>query len=809
MFSPNVTKVQVCPCGNFGASIRPVVETFGKTFGAKYRPCSDDIAQRFRKKDVAEVIRKFLIHDRQIMFKQLEELQRQKKLQELNDPKQQNVMNKQASGAQYAPLINGTPVRDPSQMFMFGDNNLVQGFQNRLPYLQSQIQVLHSSGLTPQLIEGTPIPTPGHGYSHFPRFLGATRESSGEIVDTISRSSMNDQLNVTYQEQEQGIDQDVSGLDPMEQKFLFDTDDNSLGGFSNMFEDETDNSQASHQALSGPTGEYGFVNNALNNDMEFKKGLLAEHQRQSKASEETAIKSSDSTSMSATVDRSADFSALDSNVQTSRNMVELLNKVDKFREYGHGTLSAGYTDSAPTSEMPKAETADTFTLPAHSSAPQYFGLKLGAQTQRPPMSYFDLSKISQQAIANSARQGNVWVDIPSQQQQNLSGVGIYKAPSGSPSKSDVANSGHVLNSQGCEEQTFSGRSEANMSLKQAHISSHGYSPLNPTAVKNEMVDSETKVPQLTSMSHLTSAYDQYKSMLVSSAKNSSYPPLQDVSQPHRNNSLVQMNIANTSQYGSWPVSGTNSSQLTSPYLQHLNMPNLVSQSKKRKFPAYELLPWHKEATKGSARLHNMSIAELEWAQAAKRVPEKLQEEAEALGDSPSMVHPKKRIILTTQLMQVLFQPPPAGILSDDAAACYNTVTYFAARLALGDACSLVNRSHTPSDISDSSSGKNDISKGSGDQNLSKIVEDLIARAKKLEDELLRLENGGSVLEIRMESQDLEKFSLINRFAKFHSRAQMAAAETGSSGGTKLYPQRYVTASQMPKIVPEGHNCLSL
>nr|GEX15914.1 hypothetical protein [Tanacetum cinerariifolium] len=72
----------------------------------------------------------------------------------------------------------------------------------------------------------------------------------------------------------------------------------------------------SHQALSGP-----------HNDMEFKKGLLAEHQRQSKASEATAIKSSDSTSMSATVDRSADFSALDSNAQTSRHMVELLNKI--------------------------------------------------------------------------------------------------------------------------------------------------------------------------------------------------------------------------------------------------------------------------------------------------------------------------------------------------------------------------------------------------------------------------------------------------------------------------------------------------
>nr|GEX92792.1 aspartic peptidase A1 family [Tanacetum cinerariifolium]GEY04560.1 aspartic peptidase A1 family [Tanacetum cinerariifolium] len=43
----------------------------------------------------------------------------------------------------------------------------------------------------------------------------------------------------------------VDSLDPMEQNFLFDTDDNSLGGFANMFEDETDNSQAFHSLLSG------------------------------------------------------------------------------------------------------------------------------------------------------------------------------------------------------------------------------------------------------------------------------------------------------------------------------------------------------------------------------------------------------------------------------------------------------------------------------------------------------------------------------------------------------------------------------
>lgn len=202
---------------------------------------------------------------RQIMFKQLEELQRQKKLQELNDSRQQNVINqqsllhnKQTPGAQYAPLINGTPVRDTSQMFMFGNTNLVQSFQNGLPYSQqAQNQVLHSMGL------GS-LPVDGHSLSRFSHFQGATRESTGEQVEAISRSSMSDQFNVSSQERNImggqigndhqkfgcGQEQDCTGLDPLEQKFLFNTDDDSLGGFGNMFED-TDNSQAFPSLQSG------------------------------------------------------------------------------------------------------------------------------------------------------------------------------------------------------------------------------------------------------------------------------------------------------------------------------------------------------------------------------------------------------------------------------------------------------------------------------------------------------------------------------------------------------------------------------
>ncbi|KAD4888002.1 hypothetical protein E3N88_20075 [Mikania micrantha] len=815
---------------------------------------------------------------RQIMFKQLEELQRQKKLQELNDSRQQNVLNqqsfiqnKQASGAQYTPLINGTPVRDPSQMFMFGNTNLVHGFQNGSPYSQAQNQMLNSTGLPSQSVDG-------HSFSRFSHFQGPSRESAGEQVDTISRSSMSDQFNVSYQtgvdQQEFGKGQEhdiinpsqgCSSLDPLEQKFLF-TDDENLGGFGSMFEDN-DKLQGFPSVQSGSwsalmqsaleetsstdTGVQeewsglSFQNPDLSNDNQHSnlmengknstlwqntifqnapslnsrpeasvqvqrfsplQGFLPDNQRQSKASEVTTFRSSDSSGMSAIVDRSTDFATPDLNSQTSRHMLELLHKVDKFKEYKHLTQSA-YTDSPQTIEIPKAESADATTPSNNVSTPQYFGLRLAPPTQRPPVNYFDLPQISQQAVCDTS--------------SNESGSQIYVKGG-----NDLLEaSRHVLNSQGFEytrgqegkipfeEESFSGRAEVNASyLKQTHSS-----PLNPAysdpntraVVKNERINSDIKVPLLTSMPQLTSVYENYKTMLGSSSaresqlvKHSSHPLLQDGSQLHKNSSFVQMNLASTSQHGSvWPVTGTSSLAV--------NQNLLVSQSKKRKFPTYELLPWHKEATKGSSRLQDMSIAEQEWALATKRVHEKLKEEAEALGDSPWLFHSKKRIILTRQLMQVLFRPAPAAILSDDATTCYDTISYFAARLALGDACSLANHSHMPCDVSDLSSGKSAISKGCGDQNLSKIVENFIDRAKKLEDKLLRLENGGSILEISMESQDLERFSVINRFAKFHSRPQMVAPDPLSSGVPKLYPQRYVTANAMPKIVPQGHNCLSL
>ena len=79
--------------------------------------------------------------------------------------------------------------------------------------------------------------------------------------------------------------------------------------------------------------------------------------------------------------------------------------------------------------------------------------------------------------------------------------------------------------------------------------------------------------------------------------------------------------------------------------------------------------------------------------------------------------------------------------------------------------------------------------------------------------LCSLDKRASILDLRVECQDLEKLSVINRFAKFHGRGQADGAETSSSSGAiasshKFFPQRYVTALPMPRNLPDRVQCLS-
>ncbi|XP_042024255.1 uncharacterized protein LOC121771523 isoform X1 [Salvia splendens] len=265
--------------------------------------------------------------------------------------------------------------------------------------------------------------------------------------------------------------------------------------------------------------------------------------------------------------------------------------------------------------------------------------------------------------------------------------------------------------------------------------------------------------------------------------------------------------------GTWPSSAATliaSKHLSSPSMlpsdvsyQHLS----VSKLGKRKIVAFDLEPWHKEVHSEAPRPQNISMAEFEWAQALNRRQEEAKNEAEIVNVHP-VVQAKRRLTFTTQLVQQIFRPPVEGILSGDASSNCDYLAYSAARTTLGNACNL--NSKMPVDSIDVSPGKLNTLKRTNPSGFSKTIECLITQAEKLEGDLSRLDRSLSVVDIKVESQELEKFSTLNRFAKFHCKAHAdPASSSGLSTVQKTTPQTYVRASPMPVVIPEDGECISL
>lgn len=564
--------------------------------------------------------------ERQIMFKQLQVLQRQKKLQELNDARQQNVMqNKHSSVTHYGLLNNGVPVRDASQMFMFGDTNMVHRLPNTLVYSQAQNQVLQSS------------------MGHLSHFQGPVFSHIGSQTRKTHQVNNHKDFN--------GIEESGITLDPLEQKILF--------------------------------------------NMEFEKK-----------------------------DNSSDYGCLQS-----------------------GSMSALMQTAV--AEASNGDSGLSFQNPELSNENQTSNMMEVKNEDGEKKSTFEVKPGTGQQVASSRRQPNTWVDVHVH-------VPLQQNP---PSTSYAVN-------RKMETGLFG---QGSSKMRQHGNRGH--------AVKKERVDYDNTVPQLPSFSHLNSACGSYKSQpIASSATDRSVKASIDQCGTKTNDVAL--------------------TQSSSIYLQQLNMAKenmVVLNSKKRKLSKFQQLPCHKEVSEGCTRLHDTINAEVEWAHSVNRLPEKVT-------DLISIVDRKRRrLILTTQLMQMLFRPAPTIFFSENATKYCDIVTCYVAKLTMGDACSIM------------ASGT---SKSSGDKDLSKIVEGFIDRSKRMEDVLLRLEKEEStILDIKVEFQDLDKFQIINRFAKFHSRGTLVTNDTSSSGGAstmqKLDPQRYVTASEMPPIVPEGRYCLSL
>ncbi|KAH1089097.1 hypothetical protein J1N35_016354 [Gossypium stocksii] len=246
-----------------------------------------------------------------------------------------------------------------------------------------------------------------------------------------------------------------------------------------------------------------------------------------------------------------------------------------------------------------------------------------------------------------------------------------------------------------------------------------------------------------------------------------------------------------------------------------NQDLVVVRARKRKSMVFELLPWHREVKQVSQRSQNISVAEVEWVHAANRLVEKVEDEPEMFEDWPPGVRSKRRLILTRQLMQQLLRAPPRVFLSADASKSYEAVAYFVARSVLGDACSTACIPENDTAIlPDSESTLSEKLKKERNQSTLKYAEDFVIKAKKLENDLQSLDKRASILDLGLECQDLEKISVINRFAKFHGRGQADGTETSLSSDAiasshKFFSQRYVIALPMPRNLPDRVQCLSL
>ncbi|XP_006649626.1 hornerin-like [Oryza brachyantha] len=232
--------------------------------------------------------------------------------------------------------------------------------------------------------------------------------------------------------------------------------------------------------------------------------------------------------------------------------------------------------------------------------------------------------------------------------------------------------------------------------------------------------------------------------------------------------------------------------------------------KKRKSTESDLVSWHK-IIEHPQTLKNISTTEMDWAWAANRLMEKAEDDAESLEDVPINYIWRKRLRLTTRLIQQILPAIPGAVLRAKAASGYESVTYNIAMLTLGDACNMASyNSHTLADHENTSPEQTNTKKM--EDKLSKVVEVFAGRIKKIENDFVSLNKRASMLDVQLECQDLERISIVNRLGRFHGRNHAAGVEASSASEMtprRIFPERHVMPFAVPGNLPEGVYCLSL
>ncbi|CAN8265892.1 unnamed protein product [Cochlearia groenlandica] len=224
----------------------------------------------------------------------------------------------------------------------------------------------------------------------------------------------------------------------------------------------------------------------------------------------------------------------------------------------------------------------------------------------------------------------------------------------------------------------------------------------------------------------------------------------------------------------------------------MNQNIVASRQKKRKVSNFSQSPCHKIYYQGLGLCNTISVSEQKWAIATNTLCEKV-DPKEAI--TPS----KRRLVLSTHLMQQLLFPAPSSVfLAKNVALNYDTALYFVSRNTLADASSL----KCYSDFDKSINGQASKIASNQDRYYTSLVDAFIEKSKKLENDFFQsLEKTTPILDIILQIQDLERFSVINNLSKFHSRAKTITRS--------IPPLRRGVDIHMPKSLPEPLHCLPL